>query len=57
MQLFYGKNVYVLSVDPCGVCAEWVGWNYTGCIKKTTTKKQKKQKTHMLSKLDLSKIK
>ena len=29
MQLLFGKKSSVLKMDPCGVCGEWVGCNFS----------------------------
>ena len=33
MQLFYGKKVHILKVDPCSVFGEGVGHNVIWCTK------------------------
>ena len=33
MQLLFGKKSSVSKVHPCGVCGEWVGYNYIQCTK------------------------
>ena len=33
MQLLFGKKSSVLKADPCGVCAERVGYNSIKCTK------------------------